>query len=284
MPQPLLGIVDGKFQKLVPGVKFTGQDFPAGPAVMEQLRAGTIDIAYTGPYPPIKGFAKSKDVVLLAGAAKGGTALSVAKNSPVKSVKDLKGKVVGVNQLGSTVDAMVRNQLLLAGLTPGKDVRLIEVKPADQASALSDKKQEIAAVAAAAPWPSVAALKGYGRPLLDAKAMLDNGNYLSAVVFTTKKFADQNPELLAKFVAAHRKITDELNADRAKGDARVLAAWSKVTKKTLDPAVSKAAFATIEFTNQADVKSLQRDLDIAVKTGIAKQKSDLAGFVWEPKQ
>ncbi len=278
LPQPLVGLQNGEFEKLVPGVKFTGKDYPAGPEVLEALRAGVVDIAYTGPYPPLKAYAKSHDVVLLAGAAKGGTALMVSKKSPAKSVQDLKGKVIGVNQFGSTVDAMVRHNLLKAGLNPTKDVRLIEVKPAEQADEI--KRGQVVAVAAPAPWPAVVEINGNGRPLLDWKQILDNGDYLSGVAFTTKKFADAHPNLVQKFVAAHRAITDRLNTDRAQGDAEVLAAWSKITRKKMDAAVAKAAFKTIEFTNEADPKSLERDMEIAVEVGLLKKKGDLNGFVY----
>ena len=209
MPQPLVGLQNGEFEKLVPGVKFTSQDYAAGPDVMKALRAGTVDIAYTGPFPPMKAYANDKDMVLLAGAAKGGTELMVSKNSPIKTVKDLKGKVVAINQEGSTVDALVRYNLLQAGLNPDKDVTMVEIKPAQQADAL--KRGEAAAVAAPAPWPSVVAINGNGRPLLNWKQILSNGDYLAGVAFTTKKFATNNPNFVKQFVAAHQSITERLN-------------------------------------------------------------------------
>ena len=278
MPQPLIGIGEKQFQKLVPGVEFTGRDYPAGPEVLESLRSGIIDIAYTGPYPPMNAFLKNKDIVLLAGAAKGGTALMVLKSSPYKSVKDLKGKIIGVNQVGSTVDAVVQWNLLQAGLKPGKDARLIEVKPAEQAAVL--KGGQVAAVASPAPWPSQIEKNGDGRALLNSKQILGNGDYLAGVAFTTKKFADANPQLIAKFVAAHKSITDELNKDRAKGDERVLAAWSKVTKKKLDPAVAKAAFSTITFTAEAGPENFMRDKEVSLKVGFLKKDGSLDGFIW----
>ncbi|HEX8834722.1 MAG TPA: aliphatic sulfonate ABC transporter substrate-binding protein [Abditibacteriaceae bacterium] len=280
MPQPLVGFASGDFGKALPGVELAEKIYPAGPEVLEALRAGIIDIAYTGPYPPINAYGKAKDVVLLAGAATGGTEISVRKDAPYKTIADLKGKVIGVNQLGSTVDAMVRFNLINAKLRPGKDVRLIEVKPAEQADAL--KRKEVDAVAAPAPWPSQVVVNGEGRPLLDWKQIQDGGNYLAGVVFTTKKFAEANPQLVKNFVAAHRTVTDRLNTDREKGNAEVLAAWSKITKKTLKPEVAKAAFATIQFTNEADQKGLERAADIAFQTGIAKKKADLNGFLYQP--
>lgn len=278
LPQALLGVNEGEFKKRVPGVAFSGKVYAGGADVVEALRAGVVDIGYSGPFPPLKAFLKASDVVLLAGAAQGGTELMVSKTAPFKSVQDLKGKVIGVNTLGSTADAMVRFNLLNAGLNPDRDVRIVRIEPGEQAEAL--KGGEVAAVAAPAPWPSVVAINGNARPLLNWKQILDNGAYLTGVLFTTKKFAEANPDFIKQFVAAHRAITDELNKDRAKGDARVLAAWSKLTRKTLNPQAAKAAFATIRLTNEAPQKSFERDMDVALKVGFLRKKGDLSSFVY----
>jgi NitT/TauT family transport system substrate-binding protein len=279
LPQPLIGLQDGEYARLVPGVTFKGFSFPAGPAVLEALRAGTVDVAYTGPFPPMNAYMKSRDVILLAGAAKGGTELLVAKDSPIRSVQDLKGKVVGVNQFGSTVDVMVRFNLAKAGLNPDRDVRLIEIAPAEQADAL--KRGEAAAVASPAPWPSDIVRGGNGRALLNWRTIFDNGDYLQGVLFTTKKFAQENPNLVRNFVNAHRAITNQINRDRVKGDAAVLAAWSKETKKTLPANVARSAFATIKFTNAADLAAFQRLADVTYDAGIIREKGSLEGFLYK---
>ncbi len=278
IPQPLVGLQNGDFARALPGVALDSKTFPAGPAVMEALRGGVVDIAYTGPYPPLKGFIKDGDIVLLTACAEGGTELLVGQNSPIKSVKDLKGKIVAVNQIGSTVDAMVRHVLLQAGLKPGVDVTVTAIEPAQQADALQNG--EVAAASAPAPWPSVAKQKG-ARALLDWKQILDNGKYLQGVAFTTTKFAQANPNLIKAFVAAHRKITDDLNANRAKGDAQVLAAWQTVTRKALPPAVAQAAFKTITFTNESSLASWNRVQEIAQEVGILRKTGDLKGFLYQ---
>ncbi|MDF2441741.1 MAG: sulfonate transport system substrate-binding protein [Abditibacteriota bacterium] len=280
-PQPLIGLMEGQYAQELPGVSVNGRPYDAGPAVLEALRAGVVQIACSGPFPAIKAYAKEGDVVLLCGAASGGTQLMVAKDGPIKSLKDLKGKIIGVNQPGSTVEAMVRYNLLKAGLKPDDDVRLVEVKPAEQAEAL--KSGQVQAVASPAPWPSDVQINGNGRPLLDWKQIYENGNYLSGSIYTTKKFAEEHPEFIAKFVAANRRITDELNKDRIKGDARVLDAWSKQTGKTLDPKVAKAAFATIKYTTEANEAGLQKFADINFELGLLRNKADLKGFVFQSK-
>lgn len=279
LPQPLLGTEEGLYAKKIPGVKFEKKLFGAGSGVVEALRAGTIDIGWSGPYPALKAYAKAGDIVLLANAANGGTELSVLNSSPIKSLKDLKGKVIGVNQPGSTVDALVRHNLLKAGLNPNKDVRIVEVSPGEQATAL--QSGQVAAVAAPAPWPAQVQITAKARPLLSWKQILADGKYSAGAAYTTKKFADAHPEFIKQFLTAHHEITKELNANRAKGDARVLAAWSKVTRKTLAPEVAKKAFSTIEFTVAPDGKDLQNQADIALETGGLRKKAELGGFIYE---
>lgn len=285
LPQPLVGLIvglrKGEYARLMPGVTFSGKVYSAGSGVIEGLRSGVIDIGCSGPYPALKAYLTKQDIVLLANAATGGTEIMVNKTGPVKTLKDLKGKAVGVNQVGSTVDALVRYNLLQAGLKPDTDVRIIEVAPGEQAATLQGG--QVGAVAAPAPWPSQVAAKGNGTPLVDWKQILDGGNYSAGSVFTTKAFADAHPDFIKKFVAAHQKITDDLNKDRAKGDADVLAAWSQVSGKKLDPAVAKAAFATIKYSTDPAEKNLQRFADIAAQVGTLKKKGDLTGFVYTAK-
>ncbi len=281
LPQPLLGIEEKEYSKLIPNIKFEGKIYDAGSGVIEGLRAGAIDIGASGPYPALKAFAKDKDIVILANAATGGTELMVLQSSPYKKIADLKDKTIGVNQLGSTVDAFVRYNLVQAGLQPDKDVRIVKVAPGEQAAVL--ESGQIAAVAAPSPWPSQVQLTAKARPLLDWKQMLNDGNYSSGSIYTTKKFADAHPEFIKDFLTAHKKITDELNANRAKSDARVLAAWSKVSNKTLSPEVAKAAFSTIKFTDKIDAADLQKQADIAFATGGLRQKADLSGVVYSSK-
>src|SRR6266496_2942389 len=72
----LVGVERGTFKNaLGPNVKLATKTFNAGPALIEALFAGDIDIGYVGPSPAINGYVKSHGAVLriIAGAASGGT-------------------------------------------------------------------------------------------------------------------------------------------------------------------------------------------------------------------
>ena len=278
-PQALLGAASGAYKTVLPSADVSFKEFVAGPEVVENIRGGVIDIGCSGPFPAMKAYLKAADIVLLCGAASGGIEVMVAGQGPIQSVKDLKGKVIGVNQLGSNVETLVKYQVLQAGLSPESDVKFIQVKPAEQAEAL--QRGEVAAVAAPAPWPSSVQINAKARPLLNWKSIYEGGNYLAGSFYASKKWVEANPELARGFIAATKKMTGDLNADRAKADAQVLAAWEKVSKKTLEPDVAKAAFQTIRYTTDASEAGLQKFADVNFELGVIKQKPDVKGFVWK---
>src|SRR5260370_24179544 len=70
----LVGVERGTFQSaLGSNVKLETQTFNAGPAEIEALFAGDIDIAYVGPNPAINGYVKTHGAALriIAGASTG---------------------------------------------------------------------------------------------------------------------------------------------------------------------------------------------------------------------
>ena len=64
----------------------------------------------------------------------------VQKDSPIKTVADLKGKKVGINAYGSAVDLVLRVVLKKQGLDPKRDVQIVEVNFPNMASAIREKR------------------------------------------------------------------------------------------------------------------------------------------------
>ncbi len=92
--------------------------FNAGPAEMEALFAGAIDLGYIGPGPAITGFVRSKGKALrvVAGAAMGGASLIVRPDAGIERSADLAGKRIASPQIGNTQDIALRTYLRAAGL------------------------------------------------------------------------------------------------------------------------------------------------------------------------
>ena len=132
----LVGIAHGTFDKALAPHKVESKTFSNGPALIEALFAGEVDIGYVGPDPAINGYVKSKGDALriVAGASSGGALFVVRPDAKITAAKDLAGKKLATPQLGGTQDIALRYYLQQHGLKTadkGGDVQIVPTQPAD---------------------------------------------------------------------------------------------------------------------------------------------------------
>lgn len=127
------GLLEEKLAKI--GYEVTWTEFPAGPQLLEALNVGAVDFGTTGETPPIFAQAAGAPLVYIAHEppAPRGEAILVPKDSPIKSVADLKGKSVALNK-GSNVHYLLVKALEEAGLSYG-DIKTSFLPPADARAA-----------------------------------------------------------------------------------------------------------------------------------------------------
>jgi NitT/TauT family transport system substrate-binding protein len=81
----------------------------------------------------------------------------------IHKVEDLKGKTIGVNARGSTIDAAARTMLLRHGLHDGQDYQIVEVRFPAQLAALQSKRVDLAVLLH--PWDKEGAKDPSLKPL-----------------------------------------------------------------------------------------------------------------------
>src|SRR5437762_1699728 len=88
--QAVLGVSSGRFQSAVAPVKLQSRVFNAGPALIEALLAGEIDIAYAGPGPVLSAHDKSRGqaVRVVSGAAANGVLIVARGDSGIATLAD----------------------------------------------------------------------------------------------------------------------------------------------------------------------------------------------------
>lgn len=268
-PQALLMKAEGSLQtRLGDDTKVTWTAFNAGPAEVEALFAGDIDIGYIGPVPAISANVKSKgDVVILSGATKGGAVLVGRKGSGIKSVQDLDGKVVAIPQIGNTQHLNLLQLLLendLKPVTDGGTVTVSAVANADVANMMD--RGDIDAALVPEPWGSTL-LEGGAELILDYQDIYMQGDYDVAVVVARKEFLEEYPEIADAFVAEHEAAADRIEKEKEEALPVINGELESATGKSLEDTIIRQAFERIGVSTEVNRASLQGFAELSLSQG-----------------
>ncbi|MFG1416959.1 sulfonate ABC transporter substrate-binding protein [Xanthobacter sp. V0B-10] len=192
------GLLEEKLKPLGYTVKWA--EFPAGPQLLEALNAGAVDFGNTGEAPPIFAQAAGAPLVYVGyePAAPTGEAILVPKDSPLKSVADLKGKTIALNK-GSNVHYLLVKALEKAGV-PYSEVKTAYLTPADARAAF--ERGSVDAWAIWDPYQAAAEKTIEARTLADGTGIVSNYQFY----FTTKSFAEKAPQVVDTLLAAVSEI------------------------------------------------------------------------------
>jgi sulfonate transport system substrate-binding protein len=173
------------------GIKAQWIQFAAGPQLMEGMNVGSIDIGHSGEAPPI--FAQAAGTAFVYFGSQppfpSGEAILVPKDSPIKTVADLKGKTVALNK-GSNVHYFLVKALEHGGIKYS-EIKTAFLPPADARAAFDGGKVDAWAIWD--PFLSVAQAATEARILVDGEGLVANREF----VFASRKFAEAHPEILS---------------------------------------------------------------------------------------
>jgi sulfonate transport system substrate-binding protein len=198
------------------GINVKWTEFPFGPPLLEAINVGSIDVGTVGESPPIFAQAAGADLVYVGNEppAPEAEAIIVPKDSPIKSVTELKGKRVAVAK-GSNANYLLIKVLEKAGLK-FSDIDVAYLTPADARSAFESNR-----VAAWSIWdPYLAATQQQlgARIVADGTGAVANHQfYLSA-----RAYAEKYPEIVNILIEEIQKV-DEWGKQNPKEVARILA-------------------------------------------------------------
>ncbi|MGK3992927.1 sulfonate ABC transporter substrate-binding protein [Sorangium sp. So ce1024] len=226
-------------------------EFPAGPPLLEAMRAGAVDVGHVGETPPV--FAQAGGVPFVYVAtdppAPKAEAILVPKGSPITSVAGLKGKRVAVNR-GSNVHYLLVRAVESAGLTLD-DIQVTFLAPADARSAFESGKVDAWVIWD--PFLAAAELAG-ARILQSGEGLVDN--YLFYVA--RREFAEQQPELL-RIVLDEYQTLSGWERDNTEETSQILARSSGVAYEAFLTSYRRRAFGLLPITPEI----LKKQQDIA---------------------
>ncbi len=192
------GSLEPKLKALGYSVVWT--EFPSGPPLLEAVNVGAIDFGNTGEAPPIFAQAAGAPIRYVAyePPAPKGEAILVQKNSPLKSVAELKGKTVALNK-GSNVHYLLVKALEKAGLKY-TDITPAFLAPADARAAF--ERGSVDAWAIWDPYQASAEVALEARTLADGTDTVANTQFY----FSSEKFLAADPKVLDVLLDSLREV------------------------------------------------------------------------------
>jgi sulfonate transport system substrate-binding protein len=186
--QKAQGSLEKKLAPLGFGVKWV--EFPAGPQLLEGLNVGAVDIGYVGEAPPIFAQAAGARFYYIGHdpAAPQAEALVVPKDSPVRSVAELKGKKIALNK-GSNVHYLLVKLLEKNGLK-FTDITPVYLPPADARAAF--ESHNVDAWVIWDPYTAAAEKQVGARVVADATGLASNHQYYLGA----RGFVEKNPQVI----------------------------------------------------------------------------------------
>lgn len=199
-------------------------------------------------------------------------AYMVRDDASIRTIEDLKGKVIATNQRGSAVDMAVRAMLAKHHLQDGRDVTMIEVRFPDQKAMLKEKKVDL--ITAVSPFGFDPELREFARPLFHQVDAIGRSQMIVRVA--RDRFLKEHREVMLDFMEDYlRTLRFLLDPAHHKQAVELLA---QVTKR------EPAFYDTWAFTKQdyfrdpaalPDLDALQSNVDLQQSLGFVRAKVDV---------
>jgi NitT/TauT family transport system substrate-binding protein len=258
------------------GIKVEERVFAKGLDVMSAILAGELDVGATASEAAISGRAGSAPIYVVAGFAKGGARLVGRSDLNLKSVKDLKGKKVGVTR-GGIQEVLLLAELQQAGLSvseqPGKDVQTVLLAYADLNQALLGK--HIDAMMQSEPQSSQAINKGYGSEILKPYNT-PIGEPIRTMVMTEKFYKERRP-VAEKFMRCFVEATKTFIDQPAVAEKYVR---ETVFKGQISSDDFQDAIGNSPYSYDVTPEHIQVTTDIMVKTGVGRMAKPPVAKDW----
>lgn len=262
-------------QRLKPlGIDVVWTEFPAGPQLLEGLNVGSIDFGTVGEAPPIFAQAAGARLVYVGNEppAPASEAILVPKNSPIKSVAELKGKKVALNK-GSNVHYLLVKALENAGVKYA-DIEPVFLAPSDARAAF--ERGSVDAWVIWDPFLAAAETQISAHVLADGEGIVSNHQfYLAATAYV-----DRRPDIV-KIVLEELGKIDEWGKKNPKEVAAFLAPVIGLDVPTVELAALRYSYG-VSPISPGVIAEQQRIADTFAELKLIPKKLDVKEAAWTP--
>lgn len=254
------------------GYKVAWAEFPFGPPLLEAINAGAIDFGHTGEAPPVFAQAGGSSIVYVGHEppAPLGEAILVPKDSPIKSVAELKGKKVAYAK-GSNSNYFAVKALEKYGVKYG-EFEPVHLAPADARAAFESGKVDAWSIWD--PYFASAEATAGARVLTTGEGIVANHQFYLA----GKTYAETNAKAIDVVLNELKAVDDWVKAD-PKAAAEQLSPPIGIPAPILEAALKRQAFG-IKPLDDAVIAEQQKIADAFLALGLLPKAIKVQDIVW----
>ncbi|MBX3156699.1 MAG: ABC transporter substrate-binding protein [Deltaproteobacteria bacterium] len=266
-------VTDYATRSTTTGTRFESQRFTEFPTVVEALKARKIDATFL--LAPLAMVLREQGVpihIVYLGHRDGSTVI-VPKDSPAKSIRDLRGKTFARPSRFSNQYLVITKLMEDEGMQPG-DINFVDMPPPDMPSALA--AGAIDAYFIGEPYAAKAELAGTGRVLYYAKDIWPR--FVSCVLVVRDELIAERPEVvrdLVRGIAESGEWAEQNRLDAAKVAAPFFRQDQKLLEYVLTQPPDRVSYRQLTPTDE-DLRGIMK---YAIKANILKGPIDLSDLV-----
>lgn len=182
-------------------------------------------------------------------------------DSPINSVKDLRGKKIGVLAIGTGADATTRLMLKKNGLDPVKDVNIVEIPAPAMEEAVRSKKIDVGFFAPIFYYRAMAAGGGF-KTIFDSYQAWGRP-YLFSFAVARNDFLKKNPDAIKAYLEDYVALSKYVHTPENRDAVIDMAAARFKAPKT---ALQQYYLTRKDFYRPTDARVMAEDLQHAVST------------------
>jgi len=199
----------------------------------------------------------------------------VRKDSPIRTVEDLKGKILATSGIGGAMDVPMRLMLKKHGLDEKQDVTIIEVGMANQRAVLLDGKVDL--ITSPLPFSADPRLRQGARTLF---TQFEAAGPTQMVIWAARAgFIEKNRaalvDLLEDTIRVRRWFADPANHDEM---IKLVTASTKEPADHYDPWLFTKGDYYRDPDDRPDLAATQRNLDALTEMGLLAGRIDIAKY------
>jgi sulfonate transport system substrate-binding protein len=275
-------------QHLNKSYTFEAVHFQGTPELIQALAAGELEIANLGftTLPIAVANAGMTDIRIIADELQDGVPgyysneYMVLKDSPYKSIDDLKGHILAINAFGSGTEVPLHAMLDRHNLVNKRDVTVVEVPIPQMPAELMDKKVDM--IALPLPFTANPKVREATRTLFtqgDAMGITQLGMWAARSGFIEKNRAAML-DFMEDAMREEHWYFDPKNHDEA---VQIAVKVTKLPAAVWDSWLFKKDGQKGDYfrnpNGHADIADIQRSIETQVKLGVIKQNIDVSKYV-----